>query len=264
MDSVVTEVLDPAANKVTGVKIKNLKTNEERVLKAGGLFVAIGHQPNTDLFKGQLEHDPHGLSRDAPRLDLHERSRRLRVGRRRGPRLPSGGHGGRHGVHGRDRRRALPPGGRGTLTAGRRILVAPDAATRIRAALDWLASYPHDAEILVVGPSWEACDDLVRASVQGPRPAAPGAADGTGAGASDVTGARFGIVRTTFARLASRLAARGLAAAGSVPATPLALVAVAARAVHRLRSEGALPHFAEVAGRPGFPAAVVRTLARSG
>ena len=60
MDSVVTEVLDPAQNKVTGVKIKNLKTNEERVLQAGGLFVAIGHQPNTDLFKGQLEMTPTG------------------------------------------------------------------------------------------------------------------------------------------------------------------------------------------------------------
>ena len=55
MDSVVTEVLDSGGNKVTGAKIKNLKTNEERVLECGGLFVAIGHQPNTDLFKGQLE-----------------------------------------------------------------------------------------------------------------------------------------------------------------------------------------------------------------
>jgi thioredoxin reductase (NADPH) len=60
MDSVVTEVLEPTAKKVTGVKIKNLKTNEERLLTAGGLFVAIGHQPNTDLFKGQLEMTPTG------------------------------------------------------------------------------------------------------------------------------------------------------------------------------------------------------------
>lgn len=60
MDSVVTEVLDPALNKVTGVKVKNLKTNEERLLPAGGLFVAIGHQPNTHLFKGQLEMTPTG------------------------------------------------------------------------------------------------------------------------------------------------------------------------------------------------------------
>jgi len=60
MDSVVTEVLDPAKNKVTGVKVKNLKTNEERILPAGGLFVAIGHQPNTELFKGQLQMTPTG------------------------------------------------------------------------------------------------------------------------------------------------------------------------------------------------------------
>ncbi len=60
MDSVVSEVLEPAQKKVTGVKIKNVKTGQETVVAAGGLFVAIGHQPNTDLFKGQLEMDPTG------------------------------------------------------------------------------------------------------------------------------------------------------------------------------------------------------------
>lgn len=46
--------------KLTGLKIKDQKTGEERVLEADGLFVAIGHKPNTDLFKGQLALNPVG------------------------------------------------------------------------------------------------------------------------------------------------------------------------------------------------------------
>ena len=40
--------------------LKNLKTNEETTLDAGGLFVAIGHEPNTQLFKGQIDLDDEG------------------------------------------------------------------------------------------------------------------------------------------------------------------------------------------------------------
>ena len=40
--------------------LKNLKTNEETTLDAGGLFVAIGHEPNTELFKGQIDLDEEG------------------------------------------------------------------------------------------------------------------------------------------------------------------------------------------------------------
>ena len=54
-DSVVTEVLDVKQDKVTGVKLKNLKTGGESVLNCAGVFVAIGHGPNTDIFKGQIE-----------------------------------------------------------------------------------------------------------------------------------------------------------------------------------------------------------------
>jgi len=43
-----------------GVKIRNLKTNEETDLQVKGLFYAVGHKPNTDLFKGQLELDDVG------------------------------------------------------------------------------------------------------------------------------------------------------------------------------------------------------------
>jgi len=59
-DSVVTEVLDVKQGKVTGVRLKNVKTNQESVLEAAGVFVAIGHVPNTQLFRGVLKMDDAG------------------------------------------------------------------------------------------------------------------------------------------------------------------------------------------------------------
>jgi thioredoxin reductase (NADPH) len=59
-DSVVTAVLDPKQDKVTGVKLKNLKTGAEFVLNCTGVFVAIGHVPSTEIFKDQIEMDANG------------------------------------------------------------------------------------------------------------------------------------------------------------------------------------------------------------
>ena len=59
-DSVVTDVLDVSKGKVTGVNIKNLKTESESVLDCAGLFVAIGHVPNTQLFKGMIDMEETG------------------------------------------------------------------------------------------------------------------------------------------------------------------------------------------------------------
>jgi thioredoxin reductase (NADPH) len=59
-DSAVTEVLGVDQQKVTGVRLKNLKTGAESTLDAAGVFVAIGHIPNTQLFKGLLNLDEHG------------------------------------------------------------------------------------------------------------------------------------------------------------------------------------------------------------
>jgi thioredoxin reductase (NADPH) len=59
-DSVVTEVMDVRQGKVTGVRLKNVKTNAEKTLDASGVFVAIGHTPNTAIFKGILDMDEHG------------------------------------------------------------------------------------------------------------------------------------------------------------------------------------------------------------
>jgi len=59
-NSIVTEVLDVAQKKVTGVKRKNIATGEASTLACGGLFVAIGHTPNTAVFKGALDTDEQG------------------------------------------------------------------------------------------------------------------------------------------------------------------------------------------------------------
>lgn len=58
-DSVITEIKEDA-NGVTGVHLQNLKTGKESELACDGVFIAIGHLPNTSLFLGQLEMDDKG------------------------------------------------------------------------------------------------------------------------------------------------------------------------------------------------------------
>jgi thioredoxin reductase (NADPH) len=53
-------VLDVKQDKVTGVRVKHLKTHAESMLDCAGVFVAIGHVPNTDIFKGTLAMDEAG------------------------------------------------------------------------------------------------------------------------------------------------------------------------------------------------------------
>ena len=57
-DSEVFDII--GEDHVEGVKIKNLKTNEKSELKTDGLFIAIGHIPNTSIFKGYLDIDENG------------------------------------------------------------------------------------------------------------------------------------------------------------------------------------------------------------
>jgi thioredoxin reductase (NADPH) len=59
-DSVVEEVQGDREAGVTGLRLKNVKSGEESRLAVGGFFVAIGHTPNSDLFKGQLDMDEKG------------------------------------------------------------------------------------------------------------------------------------------------------------------------------------------------------------
>jgi thioredoxin reductase (NADPH) len=57
-DTVVEDI--EGESKVERLRLRNVKTDETTVLEVGGLFVAIGHQPNTDLFKGQLDMEDTG------------------------------------------------------------------------------------------------------------------------------------------------------------------------------------------------------------
>jgi thioredoxin reductase (NADPH) len=62
-DSVVEEILGEKKNgkkSVTGARLKNLKTNRSEVVACDGVFLAIGHQPNTAIFRGQIELDERG------------------------------------------------------------------------------------------------------------------------------------------------------------------------------------------------------------
>ena len=59
-DSEVAEILGAEQGKVTGVRLNNNKTGEEKMIDCAGVFIAIGHVPNTQIFKGQLEMDDAG------------------------------------------------------------------------------------------------------------------------------------------------------------------------------------------------------------
>ena len=59
-DTVIDEVLDPGKQSVEAVKLRNVKTGAVTVQETDGVFVAIGHTPNTAIFAGQLATDPDG------------------------------------------------------------------------------------------------------------------------------------------------------------------------------------------------------------
>jgi thioredoxin reductase (NADPH) len=66
-DTAVEEILGTPETGVTGVRLRNLKTGEESIFPCEGVFIAIGHKPNTDLFKGQLEMDDVGYLKTSGR-----------------------------------------------------------------------------------------------------------------------------------------------------------------------------------------------------
>ena len=121
------------------------------------------------------------------------------------------------------------------------FIVSNDTEVRLGAAALWTRSHSADAEMLVLSATREAGDEFVRNE-------------------AFAAGARFGLIRFTLNQLASVLAAPVLAQTKRVPASSLVLTAIAARSVHLLMSEGALSYFDRVATRPGFPAAIARTL----
>jgi len=58
LNTVATEIL--GGDKMEAVRLKNVQTGEETILEADGIFIFVGHTPNTQLFEGQLKMDGHG------------------------------------------------------------------------------------------------------------------------------------------------------------------------------------------------------------
>lgn len=121
------------------------------------------------------------------------------------------------------------------------IHVSTDTSTRRHFAEQWITAYPSDTEILILAHSAEAANDLQLRI-------------------ASARGAWFGIKRFTLNGLAAFLAQQTLAEQNCAAASALSFVAIVARAVHALQSEGKLTYFEPVANRPGFPIAVARTL----
>jgi thioredoxin reductase (NADPH) len=57
LNTVVADILDPGKNEVSAIRLKSTKDGSETVRKVDGVFVAIGHDPNTKIFEGQLALD---------------------------------------------------------------------------------------------------------------------------------------------------------------------------------------------------------------
>jgi thioredoxin reductase (NADPH) len=66
-NTIITEVL--GSDKVEAVRLKNLKTAEETILETDGVFIFIGHTPNTQMFKGQLDMDERGYLKVNERME---------------------------------------------------------------------------------------------------------------------------------------------------------------------------------------------------
>ncbi len=94
--------------RVEALQLRDTETGAESELEVTGLFVAIGHDPNTKLFVDKLELDAGGYIVTQARIDGNVDSRGLRRRRRAGPPLPAGDHRGRFRMYGGARVRALP------------------------------------------------------------------------------------------------------------------------------------------------------------
>ena len=122
------------------------------------------------------------------------------------------------------------------------IVESPSAVARLDAAADFLRRFPRHQPVTIVSATRGAADDLAR------RVAAE-------------RGATFGLARFSLTQLAARIAATRLAGRGIAPSTALGAEAVSARATFAAAGAGALTYFRTVAGTPGFPRALARTVA---
>jgi thioredoxin reductase (NADPH) len=71
-NSVVEDILDADKREVSGIKLRNVKTEEQTLKPVDGVFIGIGHEPNTSLFRGQLEVDNLGylITREGSKTNI--------------------------------------------------------------------------------------------------------------------------------------------------------------------------------------------------
>ena len=122
-----------------------------------------------------------------------------------------------------------------------RIVEAASAAARLGAAAAFLEQFSADYPVTIVGATRGAADDFARMIAAG-------------------RGATIGITRLSVTQLAARTAVVALAADGKTPSSGLGAEAVATRAVFTALRDTSLRYFSPVAGLPGFPRALARTL----
>jgi ATP-dependent helicase/nuclease subunit B len=122
-----------------------------------------------------------------------------------------------------------------------RIITSTSAAARLDAARRFLGDRPPASELIIVGASRGAADDLARATAR-------------------QAGATFGITRFSFTELAARAAAGHPAAGRRVAGTQAGAEAIAAHAVFDALGDRELAYFEPVARMPGFPKALARTI----
>ena len=151
---------------VTGVRLRDTRTDEMRTIDAEKRLVRRHRPPaELDAVQGGARHGRERLPADESGLDRDQDPRRVRVRRRRRPRLPPGHHRGRHRLHGRDRRRALP-GALGSRSAPH-VKVRPVTEEKPAAAAPADDSDDEELEFLEHDPSVSA-DAPVADAAAGP------------------------------------------------------------------------------------------------
>jgi ATP-dependent helicase/nuclease subunit B len=123
-----------------------------------------------------------------------------------------------------------------------RAVVSVSSMRRIARARTWLTSRPQAEEVLIVGSTLDAANELARQVAQN-------------------KGAAFGWHRLSLPGLAATIAAPVLAAKGLVALTRIGTEAIAARLIHRLRTERGLGRYQTVSETPGFPRAIAAVIA---
>ena len=121
------------------------------------------------------------------------------------------------------------------------VLVSSSASLRIERASNWLLARAPAEELLVVGTSADAVNDLLR-----------------NAATNSEAGASFGWHRASLGRLAAELAQAPMIEADRIAVSPLAAEALAARVVHEAQSAGSLGRYEAVWETPGFASALAR------